>query len=458
MTKSSFLSNYWSEILLYTISVACLIATAVQYPLSTTFPIGGDGAAHISTVQQIITDPISSITKISNSWYPVAYILFSVNALIPHANWPIIFSWWMALGQILTGLAIGFFVFRLSGAKASAIAIALWAMTPITMTSFFEDGTMAQLWSLPWIILFFERMLAKSYKGMALFAFLALLSHPITALVLICTLIVSAMIFDKKIAFISIAITIVAASLIYVRRSVFFIPDGHEASKYIPELLHGFYSPWLLAALYGWFCIIQKYKNHTLLLTAFGSFLSISFLLGANDLLGIGFWTNRLDVYMIIFIIIAASTGFATILKNLRASILATSIASLLSLGLTMSAFHDNQNIYKRYESPSTYSRIHPQELESIAWMNNNLPAGTTILTSEETRNYEWIPVLTHFERLVKKQDDTPLIQQVLGIRNVALVFFTRKDNVPDNISNNPTQYRLLYKNPSVEIYAINSL
>lgn len=457
MTKSSFLSNYWSEIVLYIIAIACLLATAIQYPLSTTFPIGGDDAAHISTVQHIFTNPLYSLNKIANSWYPVAYILFSINALIPHANWPIIFSWWMALGQIVTGCALGFFAYRLSGPKASAIAIALWAMTPITMTSFFEDGTMAQLWSLPWIILFFERMLVKSYKGMALFAFLALFSHPITALVLICTLAISAMIFDKRVALLAIVITSVAGVIIYFRQDILQI-SSHEASRYIPELLHGFYLPWLLAALYGWFCIIQKHKENALLLTTLGSFLSISFLLGANDLLGIGFWTNRLDAYLLIFVIVAGSIGFATVLKNLKAPIFATCIASFLCIGLTMSAFHDNENIYKRYESPSTYTRIHPQELESLTWMNNNLPMNATIFTSGETRNYEWIPVLTKFRWNIEKADGRTLLQQITGTQNPITVFFTRKDGTPEDIINNQKQYTLLYKNPSVQIYKINSL
>ena len=457
MTKSSFLSNYWSEILLYTIAVACLIATAVQYPLSTTFPIGGDAAAHINTVQHIFTDPLFALNKIANSWYPVAYILFSINAIIPHANWPIIFSWWMALGQILTGLALGVFVYRLSGPKASAIAIALWAMTPITMTSFFEDGTMAQLWSLPWIILFFERMLAKSYKGMAVFAFLALFSHPITALVLIATLAVSAMIFDKRVALLGLAITAIASIVIYFRQDILQI-SSHEASKYIPELLHGFYLPWVLAALYGWFCIIKAHKQHALLLTTLGSFFAISLMLGANDLLGIGFWTNRLDAYIVIFTVIAGSTGLAEIFKNIQSPILTTCIASLLCVGLTMSAFHDNQNIYKRYESPSTYTRIHPQELESITWMNNNLPSNITLFTSGETRNYEWIPVLAHFTWALEKDDGRTLLQQSSGTQNPVVVFFTRKDNTPDDVSSNQAQYTLLYKNPSVQIYKINTL
>ena len=186
-----------------------------------------------------------------------------------------------------------------------------------------------------------------------------------------------------------------------------------------------------------------------------GSFFFIAFLLGLNDYLGIGFWTHRLDVYLILFVVIAASIGFASLLDNLRVSITTSIFACLLITGLTTSVFHDNQNIYKRYESPSTYSRIHPQELAAITWMNSNLSDTATIFTSGETRNYEWIPVLTHLNwKLIT--DATPGLQaQSAHAQNPITVFFTRKDNVPDTIINNPQQYQLIYENPSVKIYKI---
>ena len=187
MTKFFRKFSVFDTVLLF-IASACLITTAAQYPLSTTFPMGGDGAAIIRNVQHINIRPLATLRTIVHSWYPAAYILFSINALIPFISWPILFSWWMAFGQILVGIALGFLCYRLAGARAAAIAIGLWALTPITMTSFFEDGTMAQLWSLIWITLFFERMAAKSTIGMIFFAFIAFFSHPITGLMLVATL------------------------------------------------------------------------------------------------------------------------------------------------------------------------------------------------------------------------------------------------------------------------------
>jgi hypothetical protein len=152
------------DILLGLVALSCLIAPAIQYPLSTTFPVGGDAAPHIATVQHILTKPIYSISRIAHSWYPATYILFSLNAFIPFISWTQLYPWWMALGQILTGLAIGLLIFRISGLRAAIIGIALWGMTPIALTSFFEDATMAQLWSLPWLVLFFEAVAMNSKK------------------------------------------------------------------------------------------------------------------------------------------------------------------------------------------------------------------------------------------------------------------------------------------------------
>ncbi len=359
----------------------------------------------------------------------------------------------MAIGQILTGIAIGVLVYRLAGLQASAFAIGLWAITPIAMTSFFEDGTMAQLWSLPWTILFLERMAAKSFKGMTLFALLSIFSHPVTAFILLGTLVITAMISDRRIFFLVLFASIIPITIIYVRKSILFIPFSHESSIHIFELLHGFYFPWLIAAIYGWCCIIKKYSNNALLLTGFGSFLFIAFLLGANDYLGIGFWTHRVDVYLILFVVIAASVGVSSLFKNLRTVNFATLFSCLLIIGLTLSVFHDNENIYKRYESPSTYSRIHPQELAALAWMNTHLPSSSVIFTSGETRNYEWIPVLTNFQwKLVT--DTTPALQtQMTGVQNPIIVFFTRKDNVPDAIGKDASRYNLIYENPSVKVY-----
>ena len=86
--------------ILVAIGLGCLIATAIQYPLSTTFPMGGDAAAIILRVQHILTNPIATFDQIRHTWYPIPYLIFSSNAFNPFVYWPVAFSLWVALGKI----------------------------------------------------------------------------------------------------------------------------------------------------------------------------------------------------------------------------------------------------------------------------------------------------------------------------------------------------------------------
>ncbi len=469
MPESSRKDRVLNTVLL-TIAVACLIATAIQYPLSTTFPMGGDAAAIILRVQHLFTEPLRTFSNIRHSWYPVSYILFSVNALNPFVYWPIAFSWWMALGQILTGTALGFLAYRIAGIRAAAITMAIWAMTPITMTSFFEDGTMAQLWSLPWVLLFFERMLAKSLRGMIICCILLFFSHPITALVFIAGIFLAAphllltanthSEIEKKIRRIivwcSIACVIAGAFYFNTKEEIFHLTFTPESSKYSPELFHGFFLPWLLASILGYFHIAQTHRKERLFLTIAVSFVTVAFLLAINDQLGIGFWTNRLNAYLLLCVSLGAGVGFSYALDQFRSKILSTLLALCLLVGMNESVWHDNENIYKRYESPSTYSRIHPDELSAIAWMKENIPSSSTVITSPLTRHYEWIPVLSglHWESL--EEGDLLSLEKHETLNEPYLVFFTKKEAVPHWLAENTERYHQEFQNKGVVIYRIS--
>lgn len=469
MTGFSIRTIEKTDIILLFVAVGCLIATAIQYPLSTTFPIGGDAAAHIKTVQHIATRPIATLQLIGHSWYPAIYLLFSTLAFIPNISWVDAYPWWMAAGQILTGCALGLLAYRLAGIKASAIAIGIWALTPITMTSFFEDGTMGQLWSLPWITLFFERLTAKSLRGMALFAILATLSHPITSLILLATLMFTTLHLwiergviperDKKIRkiFTWITATIMVAILyIATRTKDVLLLESRESSLYIPELFHGFFLPWLMASILGWAIYVTKRSKHTLVTSlGFGCFFFISFLLAANNYLDIGFWTNRLNVYVLLCITAGAAIGITSILKGLRAPIIATLMMGSMLIGLTISVWNDNANIYKRNESTNTYIRIHPEELEAISWIRDNTPLHAIVFTSNATRHYEWIPVLSSRE-WVPITIDTIQSPKYAELENEKyIVFFTRKEEAPEHIRTNTAEYSLVYNESAVEIFRV---
>jgi hypothetical protein len=458
------------NIVLLTIAVACLIATAIQYPLSTTFPIGGDAAAIISRVQHIFTNPINTFENIRHSWYPVSYILFSLNALNPFVYWPVAFSWWMAIGQILTGIALGLLAYRISGIRAAALAMAIWALTPITMTSFFEDGTMAQLWSLPWVLLFFERMLAKSLRGMIISCILLFFSHPVTAVIFLASTFVAlphilftakkSSSIEKRIRYIILwcSLGCIAAGLFFfaTKPGIFNLAFTPESSKYSPELFHGFFLPWLLASIIGYLHMTIMHKKEWLFLVTLGSFLVVSFLFAINDQLGIGFWVNRLNAYLIICICLGGGVGFSYLLGQLRSPVLSTLIAVFLLTGITGSVFHDNQNIYRRYESPSTYSRIHPDELAAISWAKEHIQPPSIILSSGLTRHYEWIPVLSRSSWQALKERDLFSVERYKTFEHPYLIFFTKKEKVPSWISEGSNTYHEIFRNNGAVIYRIS--
>ena len=463
-----------TDIFLLAVGLGCLVATAIQYPLSTTFPAGGDAATHIKIVQHFTSKPLATLQDISRSWYPVSYALFSVMSLVPRLSWPMAFSWWMALGQITSGISLGIFLYRLHGIRAAAIGIGLWAVSPIKLTSFFEDGTMAQLWSLPWILLFFERLTKGSFPGMIFFSLLAFFSHPITGLMLLGTLVITIphlwigkfavskkdIKMRKHLTISTLGLLIFSIGILATKWDIFLIPFTRESAKYISELFKGSAFPWTVASMFGAYTIFKKQKKYPILIIILGSFYFLSFLLAINDQIGIGFWTNRLSPYIVLCIFIGASIGFAEIAKNLGAPIAITIIASFLLVGISSSTFHDNQTIYKRLESPGTYSRIHPSELAAIEWIKENAPPHSYIFTSNKTRHYEWIPILSErdWQAVSQEQIANQKIPHNSNNKYYMLVIFTHKEEIPQNILQNPERYRLRYENPGAAIFDVKTI
>ena len=334
-------------------------------------------------------------------------------------------------------------------------------MTPIALTSFFEDGTMAQLWSLPWVVLFFERLAARSIKGMALTFFLATFSHPITGLIILITIILTSPLLwigreylDTKEKMLrntysyGAGIAIIGALVIFASRySIFSLGFQPESSKYIPELFHGFFLPWTIASIYGWYILLNTHKKNVVLIYSLASFFFVSLLVGSNNQLGIGFWTSRLNVYATICIIVGGSIGFTHLLGSLRPKWLIAPFAATLLISLTGSIVYDNQNIYKRNESETVTTRINKHELQAIVWLKENAPLSARVISSAETRHYEWVPVLSG----LSWNSETP---NPYTLR----IFFTRREKVPEYILQQPERYRLEYENKGAAIFHMISL
>src|SRR5688572_729407 len=115
-------------------TLGLLFAIAAQYPLETTFPIGGDATRYILKLLEVQTTAnengffAAGRELLTNTAYPGTQIILATSALLP-ISWPERFTWWMSLGHVASGLAIGYFAWRLAGWKAAAAGMAIWALT-----------------------------------------------------------------------------------------------------------------------------------------------------------------------------------------------------------------------------------------------------------------------------------------------------------------------------------------
>lgn len=460
----------WDEIILLAASIILLLALACQYPASTTFPIGGDAAAYVGKMTTILHYPLRAIGVITSSWYPGMFALFAPAALLPFIDWPTRFTLWMTLGQIITGLMMGLLCYRIGGLKSAAAGIAVWALTPIVLTPFYEDGTLAQLWSLPWVILFFERYLSGSTIGVLIALLLVTLTHPISGLVLFITITLAAVPLwnirlqisaqSRSIVHYLLIVcglmTICLITIFTLRSAVFSIEAKNEHSAYAQELSQGSFLPWSLLALVGYISLARKYASSPDKIILFGSFTFISFLLAFNDLLGVGFWTPRLASYLLLAVIMGAAYILPIAGEQVwKKQWLYVVFFLLLFSSLGSGVWRENSARYNYYESPSRYGRLLRGERSAITWLQANVPTGSQIYSSMENRNTEWISALSTLPWTPITSDP---VQHIINTsKNVGgyAIYFTHRENLPTEYVTDTIHYRVLYHNDAAAVVQV---
>ena len=457
----------WDEMIMLAASCLLLIALAWQYPASTTFPIGGDAATYITHVRTILNHPTQTFNILRGSWYPTMYAILSPAALIPFIDWPARFTLYMALGQIATGLAIGWLCYRLNGVKSAAFGIALWALTPVILTPFYEDGTLAQLWSLPFFILFFERLLANSPWGILITLMLVTTTHPISGVVLLITIAIASPSLwrirthlfapEKKfiniILIISSSIFVLFCGLLIFHYKTFTIAYPPEHSSYTQELYHGFFASWVALAVIGYLAMVNKLKSKPQNLILIGSLIFATLLLAFNDYAGVGFWTRRLTPYLVIVTI----AGAAYILPKLCNQVLVknwltVTVFIVLFASLGISVWNENAPRYRFYEAPGNYGRLLLGEEASILWLKNNVPPNSHIYSTIANRNTEWIPALTLLTWIPFEPDPVQQIKNHQDQAHSYVVYFKQREKVPPQYLNDPSHYKIIYQNNSAII------
>lgn len=448
--------------LLLTLALALLILTAIQYPLATTFPMGADAAVYIRWTRQLTSAFSTTVSVILHSWYPGTYALFSFAHLFPFLEWPTRFVWWISLGQIFTGLSLGWLLYRLNGVTSAAVGMAIWALTPVVGTPFFEDGTAAQLWSLPPLLLFLERLSARSPLGVIILLPIIVLCHPITGAIAFTALLIAIPLLwmirrqlpptDRTVVqtlLIISAITVaIAALVLYFKQEILRLTIRPEDSSRLFNYLNDQFLPWTIAAIPGLLLFVSHNRRRPVIAIVGLGLAFISVILAFNDRLGIGLWPNRLAPYFLLIVTLGAAYGLPWAL----AQVFPRPVARLLFfvalfLPLAVGVWEKNSHLYQLYESPNLYVRLHPNELEAITWINHNLPASAKIYSSATTRHYEWIPALTNVSWQALSEDKLRHVRAYRPDGENYIIYFTHAEGPPTEVLERSDQYQKVFGN-----------
>ncbi|MCH8748764.1 hypothetical protein IH781_03365 [Patescibacteria group bacterium] len=463
-----------------TITAAVLLGAVIafQYPAATTFPAGGDPVRHIARAQAIVSAFDQSInqgfaTTFTNSAYPGSTFILSLTTLIP-ISWPDRFVFLMASAHLLTGISIGWLLGKISGWPAAAAGIAFWSLTTIGITDHFEDGTLAQLLSLPLVLLFLERLYSKHHWWALIVLLLTIAVHPLSGVILLITLSTTTPILlwyllKTKGQARRTALVLLSAIALMATTSTLFLywqgilryniePDSRTIN--LINLLKSHLGPALILAPLGFALILAKARRQPIALGVLLTFIIASLLLGFNDLLNYSIQTFRFQSYFILSVVITASLALPTLLMQAFPSPwLRRVFAVTLFLTLATVAFKDAAFIYARYESPTLYLRLDKTEQEAIVWLKQNLPSESVVVSTDLGRHSEWIPVLAgvRHTRLSEEnrlfQAPTNQLNDIIGSSNYThLVFFLKREPISANFVASSDAYPVIYQNKGVVI------
>lgn len=348
-------------------SLILLIILAVQYPFSVTLPIGSDAVFHTTIMQTLADYPITSWSLWKQLWYPGVYVIFAPATLLTFLDWPTRFIWWMVLGHVASGLALAWLLKRLANWSAAAASLGLWALTPIIATPFFEDGTLAQLWSLPFLFLTYERIIKGKYLAAIMVGFFTITTHPMTALVMLTSLAVSYAVSSavryylltrsQQLAHLAaglISVVLLLVLLMFLATSnTEIFTERFEKSSYFSEIIAGSFLPWTILSVVGFLFLSQQYlKSHPLTVILLANFTLLSWLLAANHLLGLGIWTKRFAPYLVAATIILAAYALPSLLRrSLPNNFLRFTFYCVLFASLAVGLWHENSRIYRAHQS-----------------------------------------------------------------------------------------------------------
>lgn len=463
-TKILKITNTW---FIYALPIALLLILAFQYPFSVSVPIGGDAPSHVATAL--------SIRRLVVSPYPLSSFLFTLTRLIP-ATWLLRFTIFMALGYSISGIMLALVLKKMAGNLAAVIGMIFWSVATWDVLPFYRDGTMAQLWSIPFLLLLFYAFLNKN-KKLSIIAFVCIyFAHPATFAMVTLPLVLLAPAFilrktglTKKVTiFITIVIATFVALIFIIFPKYFPYANVVEFVQYLSlkDFLETRIGILFICAPLG-LIIFYASKNQTGIEKLFLlTFAVLSFFTTFNSLFGVGAWERRFAPYFIIVLIIFGSIGLANIFKTaLPQKSLLSAVIILLVFILGSQAWISAQGYYRLFNE--VRSSLHKDELTAYQWIKTNLPANAIIAqTLTRGRGIEWLPIFANRQnsipgysyRTVKLfANCQTILTELKGLipRPTFALFYVWTERVPKTFKDNPLIFPLIYKNAEVVIYQL---
>jgi hypothetical protein len=481
------LSN--AHIAALTIAILILAVFSFQYPVSMSAPLGGDVQTHIQVARYPFEAPPYQIASqedaLRKSRYPLAAGMFAATRILP-LSWENRFMVWMALGHIAAGLAIGLVAFRIAGPWAAALAMVFWAIATMGVLPFFRAGTMPQLWSMPFLLLFLERLLKRSLWWSVLPLIATYYTHPATFAVAALSLALAApalfvwryvprIPWQKTIVFFSTAVIasgILSLFMIFPERFPFATFSADEPWHDLLRLLHTQLGPVFLLAPFG-IAAVASAKHIPLgariMALTFGV---ISMILAINNSFGGAVPEKRLLPYAMAAAAVFGAVGLHHLLtSHIANSWTGRAIAAGIVAALVWGGWNTTKAFYVQYDTcdiSAPCPTMTTAEREAYEWMDVHLHSDAVVAVQENRqRATEWIPVIANRGLAARRFSGggaraaavltgscEEVVRAISRTHATHAAFYKLWDEVPEAYFNNEELFPLLYENEEVLVFA----
>lgn len=461
------------------VSILFVVVMAIQYPMETTFPIGGDATRYILDAQEVVEtsrqSPLRGLQALAtNSAYPGTTLTILAASALP-IPWPILWTVLMSLGHLTTALALFFVGKKLTNNVLVGVASgAAWSIVGITLTRHIEDGTIAQLLSLPALVFFIGYIAEKKYGIAAALGIVTFLLHPLSGLfaafIGVLYVIVNPDVFLRslrmRLTASIVLVMAVAAGLYFYTENSHFFAEGFSSDQGISlsDLIHGAAGPLFIVAPLGamWFIYRYGQYGHALVISAAAAYLFMF----QNQLMGESVFLYRTTSYAALFIALFSGIAVGELFRTIprpRGIIAAAVMVMFAATGTQVWA--KNIPIYKFYEAPINYARLHPDELAAIEWMRDNLPAESFVVSTRINRHSEWIPILSGYTWEGLETSSPLFTSRADSVADYAAqkgythaVFFHHRESMADTFQGYDNRFPVVYQNKGVTIVSLSPL